>query len=606
MASRLGLHRSSSERYYARSNRRRYSAGTKEIVRAQPPFMGWCPDLPADLTGLSGFRNGYGVVALPWRGQLSYAIRPDIGWAKMDSANLPRGSGRAGTGLADIRLDSGDYEGYAIHAGVTSTTDISVSRFTTAGAWAAVAKHASATGSTGNRDVLWDGAVFPLGAPTRSTAINQSVLVFAGGSKTAPDRVLVTPDNTGVGSYDDLDRFSSLSPFKARSCESFQGRMHYLNTNENAVAYPRRFRWGAVGTADPDPTEVGAGYYDFTDFKRTGLRCESIGDKIACYFEDGVAFMRPTDIPTNAYLPEIVTKSRGLLSTHALTPVANDVHFGVFDDGFWLVSSTGQWRRVGVINHQGQVLDKFWHAFINELDINNRNRVVVTYDVGARMVRIAYPTRNEAETKNILNIVLNVDGVDVGWPDVYTKPVTMWGRWDRQIRTGTTWANLTTAGTTWASLFTDGTIWQDFLALYGLQGVIQADDVGNVYGRDPLLYTRDGITPSWLMEFAPLNISEDIASDQVLNRFFIRYRDLGGPSASILVGGDGLDFTQSQSLPMTEGSSTAFAQETAFADFKMMASSHVIRMSGTAPMLIDEWGAELFAPRGRDLRGQTP
>lgn len=605
MSSRYGAHASRQERYYARLNRSRAVSGRRELAQATSPFMGWCPDLPAELCGVSGFRLGYGAVAFPQRGAVGHCLRPDIGWGKLDSANLPRGSGRAGTGLGDIRLDSGDYEGYLINAGVTSTTDITMSRFTTAGTWAAVAEHASATSSTGNRDVLWDSAVYTLGAPTRSSAINQAVLIFAGASKTASHTVLVTPDSTGVGSYDDLDRFSSLNLFKARSCESFQGRMHYLNTIEAGTSFVRRFRWSAVGTADPNPTIVGAGFFDFTEFKRLGLRVESMADKIAVYFEDGIAFMRPTDISTNAYIPEIVTRERGLLGTHAMCPVANDVHFLICDDGFWLLNSVGQWKRVGTLSQNGQTLDKFWHTFMGELDINNKHRIVCTYNVELHMVRIAYPTTSSVETNQILNIVLNVEGTDVAWPDNYASPVTMWGRWERQIRAGQTWAALTTAGTTWADLFAAGTLWSDFAAQYGLRSIIQVDDVGNVYGRDPILVTQDGVIPTWFLEFHPLNAAPDLAVDQTFSKFFMRYRDVRGPSAAVQIGGDGLDFTQAQTLRLTEGSTTPFAQETAFAHFKMLASSHVLRLSGTAPMLINAWGAEIFTERGPDLRGQT-
>jgi hypothetical protein len=603
MVSNYGRRRSQTERYNARQERKRDVQSRTVLVQSKPPFLGWCPDLPMEMAALNGYRDGYGVIGQPWRGGLGYYLRPDDGWKTLGTT-LPLASGRACVGLADIRLDSGDYEGYAIHAGVTSTTAITMSRLQTNVTWATVTKDAAANTLQTDRDVLFDSCVFPYGAPTRSSAINQAVIIWAGSNEdNNPVEVLVTPDATGVGTYDELDRFSALDPFMAASVCTFESKVLFLNTDEAGTAYPFRLRYSAEGTADPDPAEAGSGYYEFVEFNRPGLKVRPIGGKVACYFGDGMAFLRPTGIPGDAFTLDYLTKERGLMSKGSVIPVADDVHFGIFTDGFWLVNSVGQWRRVGAVNVGGQSFDKFWATFISELAVGQRHRIAITYDAVRRMVRIAYPTTSEAENKNVVNITLN-EGDDVAWRDFYTSPVTAWGRWATLIRSATTWADLDAAGTTWAELFTSGTLWSDFLAAYGTSTVIQANDAGYVFQRDPVLFTQNGVTPAWLLDFHPLNASPNINTDQILRAFYARYRDVQGPGLGIIVSGNG-DYQQSISMALTEGATTPYTQETLEAQFYIRASSHGLRLTGTAPFLIGGFATRFELEQGMDLRGQT-
>ena len=58
-------------------------------------------------------------------------------------------------------------------------------------------------------------------------------------------------------------------------------------------------------------------------------------------------------------------------------------------------------------------------------------------------------------------------------------------------------------------------------------------------------------------------------------------------------------------MPMSEGSSIAYAQETLKAVFNHKASSHYIRLSGTAPFLVSALGAVIETDHGMDVRGQN-
>ena len=605
MPTRYGSHGTRSERYYARQNRTRARKQRTERLVSRLPFLGWCPDLAQHVAGINGYRTGRGVIGMPWRGGIGYYLRPDVGWTRVGSAGLPLGSSRACVGISDIRLDNADYEGYTIHAGVTATTNITMSRYKADGTWATVAKNASANNIQTDRDVLFDGTSFAYGAPTRSTAINQAVLVWGGLDELGnPVEALVTPDGAGVGNYDELDRFSALDPFKAGSVETFESKVLFLNTSEAGTHYPYRMRYSPEGTADPDPAEPGAGYYEFTEFKQPGLRVKQIGTKVLCYFGDGVAFLRPTGIPGDAFVQDYTTRARGLLGKFAVVPIAEDVHFGVFTDGFFLLNSVGQWKRVGTISANGQTFDKFWHTFIDELAIDQRHKIVVTHDAARRMVRIAYPTKTSTENTSILNIVLSEDQ-DVGWSDTYADPVTMWGQWNTQIRTATTWATLAAAGTTWADLMAAGTLWSDFAAAYGVRTIIQGNTTGLIFQRDPTLYTQDGLTPPWRLEFHPLNLSPGMAEDQTVTGVFATFRDIDGPSIEAQVAGNQGGHIQTVSLFQDEDSSDPYAQETLRAPFKHRASSHKVTLSGTAPFLIASYGMDVEIEMGLDVRGQT-
>ena len=598
-------HGTPTARFHARVDRGRARGGRTEALTSRLPFMGWCPDLSPHIVGVNGYRTGRGVIGMPWRGGLGYYLRPDIGWSRVGSAQLPLGGSRACVGLAAIRLDNADYEGYAIHAGVVAATNITMSRFKADGTWATVAKDAAANNIRTDRDVLWNAVTFAFGAPTRSSAINEAVLVWAGQDEFGnPQEVLVTPDATGVGTYDELDRFSTLDPFLAGSVEVFESKVLFLNTNEAGTHYPFRLRYSPEGTADPDPAEPGTGYIEPTEFTQPGLRVLKIGNKVACYYGDGLIFYQPTGIPGDSFTPDYTNQSRGLLGKFCVVPVTEDAHFGIFTDGFWLVSSTGQWKRVGVVHGEGQSFDKFWHTFYNNLALDQRHRIVVTYDGARRLIRIAHPTLTQPENYSILNIDLN-DSQDVAWTDTYAKPVTMWGNWNTQIRTATSWAALTAAGTTWADLMAAGTLWSDFAAAYGVQNLVQATDDGLIYQRDNTLFTQDGVTPPWSLEFHPLNVSKLVAQDQTLREVFALFRAISGPSFSVTISGNQGGHQQSQTLPFDEAAAIAYAQETLRATFNHRASSHYIQLAGTAPFLLGQWGVVIEADLGLDVRGQN-
>jgi hypothetical protein len=222
--------------------------------------------LPPELVGWKGYKDGRGFIAMPFR-NFGEFLRNDDGFGRVDSANLPIGPGtRAVTMLGQYTDAVNAVQRIAIVAGDEAGVAITMERLTGAapGAWAAIAANAGVVNAVeGDRDAIWDYCVYPFGASTRTGgsggAIAGPVMILCNADESGPvDSVVVTPSAISAAEYDELQRDNAVIPggaariFRATSCESFNGRVHWLATFENATGYPQRHRWSAVGTAFPD------------------------------------------------------------------------------------------------------------------------------------------------------------------------------------------------------------------------------------------------------------------------------------------------------------------------------------------------------------------
>jgi hypothetical protein len=348
--------------------------------------------------------------------------------------------------------------------------------------------------------------------------------------------VLVTPNDASSAFYDELqpDNVSPITPrpdFMATSVESFDGRMHFLATDEfdgaSQIPYPQRHRWSAVGTAYPNEAILGSGYLDLAEFQTRGLRIESLGNKLALYFEDGVAFQVPTKFYADAYRPQIVSRSRGLMGTHALCAISPERHFGIFDDGWWFLDASGRWSEAGRLvleetKGKSHELTKWKHSFYDDLDYSNKHRIVCTYDQFRKLVRIAYTSNSSDENTNILNYHWPTDTC---WRDEYAR----WGQYDRQTRVGETWgiggANDISATITWGEM--TGT-WADYAPQFIDEVVVHGDANGLVFERDPDLTTYDGALPLHTYQSHQQSRNDNPLLSQTFHRFGVEYINLGG------------------------------------------------------------------------------
>ncbi len=129
-----------------------------------------------------------------------------------------------------------------------------------------------------------DSCMFPAGSPGRPSytgAIVEPAWIWTNNV----DPVYVFPAGTGLQTYQDLTAQAALAPFLARSCATFNGRIYFLNTSENAVRRRQRLRRTAVFQADPSTTLAGSGSQDLLQFRGDGLRVEPLGSVLAIYFD---------------------------------------------------------------------------------------------------------------------------------------------------------------------------------------------------------------------------------------------------------------------------------------------------------------------------------
>ncbi len=425
----------------------------RQTLTVRGPFLGLVPDVDANLLDGTAFRRLVNCLARAHGEDHGEVLGLPDGFRQVDSARLPLGdtSPPATVTTADpvVRLDQfsrvsptgatnpGEIDGQfrltpmAVTAG-DGTTNASgnMYRINASNQWvfvgpstatsAARALKAGRDGASTTSPSMPDSCTAPFGIPTRTGTATAApgddghsgnILEPAWIFTNDVDEVMVFPSSTteslaGTHTYEPLTNVAALdgggtNGFQAKSVETWNGRVYFLNTSEANVRRQNRLRRTAKFTANPDPSIVGAGFFDFTEFAGEGLRIETLGDVLAVYFSDGVAFMRPTGVPTSPDEPQIISTERGLLGTHAVVPIGRNVHFGIFTDGWWLLDASGRWQELGIVNLNGKIVPKWRQTFYGDLPADNRHRLYCYYDQPANLIYIARPTRNSPEPEEV-------------------------------------------------------------------------------------------------------------------------------------------------------------------------------------------------------------
>ena len=475
-----------------RTARRQLQAAVQEAtpgvqpVEVRGPFLGYTPDLDPNLTDGTAFDRLVNVLAraIPGRGEVLQL--PD-GYRQLDLAapnnRLPLGDRASlpATPLSDadpvVRLDQvgrtaptghgtpGELAGefqltpMAVTSG-DGTTNLSGNMYRIAanGQWTHVEEAAAVSDARAlkaGRDgrtqspCMPDSCVAPFGATARATttaapgddgqsgAIQEPAWIFTNDV----DEVMVFPSSTvetlaAAHRYEPLTGVAALDSggangFRAKSCETWNGRVYFLNTSEAGTRRQRRLRRTAKFTADPDPAIVGSGFWDFPEFQGEGLRCETLGDVLAVYFSDGIAFMRATGVPTAPDEPQIISTERGLLATHAVVPIGRNTHFGIFTDRWWLLDQSCRFEERGVVNINGKVVPKWRQTFYDGIPSNQRHRVYCYYDQPNNLVYIARPTAENPEPREVWIYDPTSDRVFIE-----NYPVTCFGTFSPQLQAG--------------------------------------------------------------------------------------------------------------------------------------------------------------------------
>jgi hypothetical protein len=611
------------------------------------PWFGWTPDLPAHIIGWKGFRDGSGLVPKSLGGHGLF-LTTDDGFIRVDEDRMTYGGATILTANRALMIGpvaltwGGTIPGNGVMGAVTMLaqftdanglpqrlaiisgdeggagfTDCLVANLNPANdQWREIDSDldiALADIPDANREALWDSAPFGFGCPARTDSgaaaanITEPCIVFCSADEDGPvDPVYVFPNDAGIAGllYDELIQDPAITPapgFRATSVEAFGGRMHFLGTFEGAETY-RRHRWSAVGTAYPNEAIVGSGYLDFdADFDRRGLRIESMENHLVLYFEDGVAFQVPTNFYADAYRPRIVSKTRGLLGTHAMCAISPHLHFGIFNDGWWSLDSSGRWSKLGRLvleetKGKAHELSKWEDTFYQDLDWDNKHRIVCVYDKFRQLVRIAYTSVNETDNFKILNYHWPTDSC---WPGRVGNPVTMWGMYDVQSAAGTTWGGM-------GLVLTWGTV----LGSWGLYGpefveetVVHGGLNGLVYARDFNTITHDGGTPTFTYRTHEISRNESPWLDQTFHRFGLEYMSATGSSANVTPFMDNLSVFQTEPLSLGEG--LPGQMHTAHAPFRMRGTHHGFWLTGSAPVLIRSMVTEMQLHGSLDREGQV-
>jgi hypothetical protein len=254
---------------------------------------------------------------------------------------------------------------------------------------------------------LCDYAVFP-GSPSPRTGLDAAEagtphLIFTNNS----DNVQIYPveeTQSGAdyadGDYEDLNT-DTWTTFGCRSLDAWGDRMNFFNVVENGVRRRQRLRWSAIGNPDPDTANDGSGAVDLDGFQGDGLRVLGLGNVLACYLEDGVAFARRTGQSQSPYSVQTVTAERGLLSTHSVVDLGGGTHFGLFTDGWFFLNENGQFTEAGISQGGGVRSPKWRRTFFNRIDIDQRSRIDMVYDAENQWVHMTLPLDGAADNEAV-------------------------------------------------------------------------------------------------------------------------------------------------------------------------------------------------------------
>lgn len=655
------LARNQTARQQAKALARAASQGytTLEI---RGPFVGYQPDVDPNLTDGTSFSRLTNVLARGYGDNHGEVLGLPNGFRQLDPARLPLGDGATlpaapvtdagpvvrldqivrvgptglGAGLAGTFTAEFQLTPMAVTAG-DGTTNLSGNMYRVAanGQWTHVDRSPAVTDARAlkagrdGRSVsagMPDSCVAPFGAiaRARNTAgaddrqsgnIDEPAWIFTNDQ----DEVMVFPSNSdavdgttaapAVHEYEPLcDHISSSAldagggnGFKCKSVETWNGRVYFLNTEEAGTRYHRRLRRTAKFTCDPDPTIVGAGHYDFSEFQGEGLRIETLGDVLAVYFSDSVAFMRPTGVPTSPDEPQVISPERGLLGTHCVTPIGRNVHFGIFTDGWWLLDQSGRWQELGIVNMNGKIVPKWRQTFYGSIPPTQRHRIYCYYDQPDNLIYITRPTDNQPDPAEVWIYDPSSDRVFIE-----NYPVTCFGTITPPSQTGTAIQDL------------PGTI-DDLTGTIDSYGVIagypkvrvHGDLAGFVYEHRRNIVGYHGQqrsdtptvqSPAWLFDLG-LRSPAGFRNLTTVDRVSLEYFDHGITNAvSVQVRGPTADGAQSRNVQLTQGVHT---EEPLYRDawFRFSSATPGLEVSGVGEFHIRSIAVDLWAdpvePRGR-------
>ncbi len=484
------------------------------VVVATAPWQGYSPDIPPILVDIAFFEDVSGLV--PYHGKLTL----DAGYEKYEdpaeapTLTLPLGGNNTNPatptdstaltnttsalaqpiiGFAEIiRRDTTTDRNwlYCITGVSEKGGSAAISGFVwaydpTNEIWVNCPWSNQSTGAEikADRDQLYDTVFYPFGGTAIGGGDRPGMLVICDTTK-GDEVYIVDPGENNVagdaqppGNYDTFGQFGG-GDFFATSVEVIDGRVCFLNTTEAGSEEKNRVRYTDVRATAPSFTAAGAGSVDWGDFKGDGLRILRIADMGACYFTDGVGFLRRNFQQARPFLLQYLVTTRGLLSTFAVTPISEDMHFGIFTDGWYFLKADGSFLEAG--NAQGSQNNKWFDTFYNSVDNDNIHRLVISYDRYYHRIRVSWPDQLSGEQ---VIWIYDID-TDSVWPDQSYDAVS-WGITDPVLDPGA--GNWEDQSGSWSD-FTGR--WIDQGPVFGDRTVIHGSTEGYVFVRNNNVTTQ--------------------------------------------------------------------------------------------------------------------
>jgi len=482
-------------------------------------------------------------------------------------------------------------------------------------------------------NVLYDFAVYGPGCPARGTPtaavgggdnpdvgadIDTSVVIACngydspGGTVAASSPVIVIRDNPPTYAIltGDLHGGSGDGQyFAAATCCEYQDRVVFGATRELDLPCPYRVRWSAVGDASKITTATpGAGALDLVEFRTPIMRILPIGDALAVYSADGVAFLSRTGRSTDPFARRYVTKTRGLLAPQAVCSIGKDLHFGIFTDGWYTLGQSGEWNRVGL--DEGNVT-RWDREFYGTLAYPYRFKTTVSYDQYRQIVRICFVSIN-GNNPQVPNVWWNLDlRTNTLWPsDTETNIPTYWIV-ARQVyaNANVTWNTVGGGTVTWDDI--PGT-WADYLAaaeatpapIFGTTGgmvyqtsystVLQGFRVTSEVDT-PIL---GGTLPHWSAVSHHV-VAAQVGGWSVPDKLWLNYLDQG--HATVQLGFEDTDGTQSlQAVDI--GAQHQNCSQSTYSSHRVSMKQPAWYVSGEGPVRIQGLRAQLLPTTAEQIR----
>jgi hypothetical protein len=595
--------------------------GAVSTLKARAPWQGYLPDLDVAHMGPSSARDIEGLIPRPDDGGLGEVLMHFPGFDHVDStydgsSASPPALGDAATTQEIVGLSffdrvtaagvvTGEYDQTTVAwTGGDDSTAGSAQMWRivpTTGLWEEIVEEGGAAATSvalkgGYPDVasgevtqLVDSAVFPASASPRTglTAMTagEPLLIFTNNFDNVKMYALPTGGGSSEdGTYEDLHQ-ATLGNFKCRSVANWRSRMHFLNTVENGTRHRQRLRRSAVGNADPDTVNDGSGAIDFEDFQGEGLRVEGLGNSLACYFEDGVAFARATGQSVSPYVYQTITTERGLLSTHSLVNLGGGVHFGLFTDGWFFVSENGQFQEAGITQIDGTPTTKWRKSFFNRLTTDQRARISMVYDATNKWVHMSLPLDGTEDNQEVWVYDLQSDRV-------FTRrnPVTVFSKTNIQVSA--------------AELIGDddvpigeseGSIGST-AARFSLRTILQGTSNGLVFNHDPDLSTEIDKDTSLATEpsfkyTTTLSGMGQARNKKAIREFFVEYIKAGGGNFTVKLFGNPTEASNTRTFS-TSGGNIGDVR-TLSLGYRFSATQISMELSGPAPFKMRSFEADL-------------